>query len=117
MRRGFVDQTLGEITCEGQVRSTDPIFVNKSHTLNTANHVMTARIRPFTDSTEKMVFFYRGATDTAKETLLHTTLEFNDGDFGRRLDDVVHIRAVIYRAGTRTYKLNLDGHPANKEPR
>ena len=49
------------------------------------DHVMASTLDAFGDDTESMILHGGGATDTTKEALLNTSLEFDDGNSRGRL--------------------------------
>jgi len=54
-------------------------------TLDTADHVMVWRFSALADDSKSMVLHNGGATDSAQETLLYSTVKAENGDFGRWL--------------------------------
>lgn len=55
--------------------------------LYTTDHVVVLRMDAFRDDTESMIFHDAGSTDTTEKSLLHSTLEADNGDFWRWLSD------------------------------
>lgn len=56
--------------------------------LDAANHVVVARPFAFTDDTKCMVLHNRGSADSAEQALLHSAMESNHCDLGRRNFDI-----------------------------
>lgn len=77
--------------------------------LNTADHVMAPRLSAYTDDPERVVLQDRGAADPAEKALLHTALEFEDGDLGGWLWMGLLVDDDTYQRG-KTYNLDFHGN-------
>jgi hypothetical protein len=79
---------------------------------------MAVGVRPLADYTKEVVFPDGRTTDTAKDTLLHPTFEFNDCGFGRGLwEKNSSATPMLQVNSTDAHQFDFDRDLANKEPR
>lgn len=120
--RRIVYKTFGEIPWE-RSKWEFAKLVTSNLTLHTTNQIMIFGVCSFTvkhsgsrqsvsnpyvrDDTKSMVFHHHGATDTGKQSLLHTTLKTKDRNFRRWLVDTVNLGGRSYRF-THKFYVNCD---------